>query len=516
MLAKNADQYGIFADGQFISSYPDEYQAALKAHLFMCQHPAPARVLILGDGLTGLIRNILQHPVKTVDYVDLDTVKTDLLLPVLGKTDTAALADQRLHIIYMDGRRFVKQARGKYDLIIVNAPEPSTAALNRFYTTDFFREVRDAMADDGVMVTGLPASSNYRGGLISDYAASLYAGLKTVFPCTLIIPQETASYFFAALKPGLLTSDYRVLIKRCQERGITSASFPPELFSVLIQRERIESMTRALNSAAGVSGNTDMQPVTYYYQLLLWATITGGRAEAGFFKAVARYMVPAILVMLVIVLLMRSRRMRSASRKSVLYFNCLWAIAATGCTGMALELVLIFLFQNRYGYMYQMIGIVAASFMLGLTAGGYTIKRLIAAGRTCGVAALLTCEIMLCLYAVLLPVTIAGLNSLQGTQMFHALDVTAWSFMILVFIAGYLTGLEFPLVSHILISHGCDTGIAAGRVDAADHLGACAGSFITGALLVPFAGVYQSCFIMGCINLSGALLLALQMKVKKI
>jgi len=515
VLAKSADQYGIFADGQFISSYPDEYQSTLKAHLFMCQHPAPERVLLIGDGLTGIVRNILQHNVKIIDYIEIDTEMVSLVRPILAVKDKSVLADQRVNIIYKDGRQFVKGIQRTYDLIIVNTPEPTTAALNRFYTVDFFGEVKNALAEGGVMVIGLSASSNYLGGIISNYAASLYDGLKNVFPYTLVIPQEDKSYFFAAIKPDLLTPDYRVLQRRYQERGIQSEVFPAELFRVLVQKERIESMTSALNRNTGASVNTDMQPITYFYQLLLWEIFTGGQAEAAIFQTVTRYIVFFIVAVLVIFCLARSLQIYAATEKSVRYFNCLWAIGTTGCTGMALELVLIFMFQNMYGYIYQMIGIIAGSFMFGLTAGGYSIKRLIASGRPCGTKALLACEIALCVYAVLLPFALSGLNMLREALQFPVIDVTACSFMVLVFIAGFIAGLEFPLVSHILISHNNDIVTAAGRVDAVDHLGACAGSLLTGALLVPLAGVYQACFIMGLLNASSVLFIVMQIRVDK-
>ena len=147
----------------------------------MCQHPAPEKVLLINDGLTGLVRNILQHNVKTIDYIEIDTEMVSLVRPILADKDKRALDYQRVNIIYKDGRQFVKSIQGTYDLIMVNTPEPTTAALNRFYTVDFFKEIKNALTENGVMVIGLSASSNYLGGIISNYAASLYHGLKNVF-----------------------------------------------------------------------------------------------------------------------------------------------------------------------------------------------------------------------------------------------------------------------------------------------------------------------------------------------
>ena len=515
VIAGDGNEYGIFTDGQLTNNYPDEYPAARKAHLFMCQHPAPERVLLIGGGLTGLIRNILQHPVKTLDYIELDPEMTGLVMPILGIQDKKALSDQRVTIIYMDGRRFVKSAQGKYDLIIIQAPEPATAALNRFYTVEFYREIKRVMAENGVMVTGLPVSTNYEGGIVSDYAASLYEGLRTIFPCTLVIPQEEGICFFAAQKPGITTPDYLVLKRRYQERGINSALFTPELFRVLVQEQRIASMTAALGRRATAGVNSDLHPITYFYQLLLWQKISGNPAESGFFPVAERYLLWWIVSVLVIVCLLFGITLRGLSSQNALYFSCLWVIGVAGCTGMALELVLIFMLQNMYGYIYQMIGIIAGSFMFGLTAGGYLIKKLSASRSFSGIRTLLFCEIALCLYAVLLPFTLPGLRALSEALHAPVIDAAAGGFMLLVFIAGFITGMEFPLVSHILVARGCRTGTTAGRVDAADHFGAFAGSLLTGALLVPLAGVYQTCFIMGLLNASGAVFLLLQMRIDK-
>ena len=38
----------------------------------MTQHPSPEKVLLVGGGFGGLIREVLKHPVKELDYVELD------------------------------------------------------------------------------------------------------------------------------------------------------------------------------------------------------------------------------------------------------------------------------------------------------------------------------------------------------------------------------------------------------------------------------------------------------------
>lgn len=508
IIARDGGQYNIFTDGQFIGSYPDEYQSAVNAHLFLCQHPSPHHVLVIGGGLTGLIRNILQHNVKTIDYIELDAEMVNLLIPVLAADDREAVRNPRVHISFEDGRKFVKNSSKHYDLILILTPEPSTASLNRFYTIEFLREVKRTLADDGIMVIGLPSSAVYLGEIISPYAGSLYKSLQQVYPCLLIIPQEDRYYFFAASQQNLLTADASILEKRFNERKIESfRSFSPALFSVLVQTERIKFVTEALNKKTDTQLNTDFRPITYFYNLLLWETVATGRGAVSIIKQLSR--MSGLSLVLVIIIFCAARIIWTNKRgTSPFLFNGLWAIGTTGCAGMALEIVLIFTFQNLYGYIYQMIGLIVGFFMFGLTLGGYCAKRNIEQKNWQDIKPLVIVEILFVVYSVLLPFLIRLINISGGgfAEKYFAL-IMPYLYMLLVFGAGFITGLEFPLVSHILIGKQYGSAAVAGWVDATDHLGACGGSLFTGALLLPLVGVYQTCFIIGLLKLSSCIFL---------
>ncbi len=63
------EQYSVFGNGQFNFAFPDEYANSQIAHLVMTQHPDPKRVLLIGGGMGGLIREMLKHPIEEVDYI---------------------------------------------------------------------------------------------------------------------------------------------------------------------------------------------------------------------------------------------------------------------------------------------------------------------------------------------------------------------------------------------------------------------------------------------------------------
>jgi spermidine synthase len=204
-------------------------------------------------------------------------------------------------------------------------------------------------------------------------------------------------------------------------------------------------------------------------------------------------------------------------------FNCLWAIGTTGFAGMALELILIFAFQNIYGYIYQKAGLIVAVFMIGLAAGGYsshTIVRsqeknspnidsrsLLRLRESSFLSYLFYVEITIVIFAGLLPFCIRLFSS---SYFFHTPTVVEILFMLLVGIAGILTGFEFPLASAVYLHSQGKLGKTAGMIDSADHIGAFCGSILVGILFVPLLGITTSCYFVSVLNLSSVLFLLLQ------
>jgi spermidine synthase len=299
-----------------------------------------------------------------------------------------------------------------------------------------------------------------------------------------------------------------VLEKRYRERKIYSPSFSVELFKVLVQKERIKFVTDDLSNQRDVPINTDFKPITYFYNLRLWETVTAGKGGLIIFTHLKKNAVAWFVFLLGIFCFIRIVWMRKKKSKGMVLFNSLWAIGTTGCAGMALEIVLIFTFQNMYGYIYQMIGVIAGSFMLGLTLGGYWINHKIKHEQRLGINTLIIFEIILCIYSIMLPFLVQGLDVFQNLLIVPKITaIVPYLYMLLVFGAGFITGLEFPLVSHTLICNGYNSSAVAGWVDAIDHLGACAGSLFTGAMLMPLVGVYQTCFIVGLLKVSSCIFL---------
>jgi spermidine synthase len=337
----------------------------------------------------------------------------------------------------------------------------------------------------------------------------LYKSLQKIFPFILVLPQEDKCYFLAAHEQNLFTADAAILEKRYQQRKITSPSFTAELFKVLLQKERIKFVTEALSSHKELPINTDLKPITYFYNMQLWEAVTAGKGGLIVFKHLKKNAVAWFVFLLAVFCTVRIGWVRKKKNHDLL-FNSLWAIGTTGCAGMALEIVLIFTFQNMYGYVYQMIGVIVGSFMLGLTLGGYWISSNIKQRNYAGIQLLVKFELILCIYSIMLPFLIHLLYVADTVFIKRELSMMVpYLYMLLVFAAGFITGLEFPLVSNALIGNSYESTAVAGWVDSIDHLGACAGALFTGTILMPLFGVYQTCFIVGLLKVSSYVFLSL-------
>jgi len=502
VVAKIADQYNIYGNGQYLASFPNPFQTATQAHFILSQHPHPEKVLLIGGGIGGMVREILKHPVKTLHYVELDAKLIQIARKYLPQEDEKAFSAPGVKIFLSDGRYFVKKCRDKYDVIIIHLPDPSTAMLNRFYTLDFFQETARILKPDGLLVTGVSSAVNYIGPEVGNYTSSIYHSLAKVFPYVLVTPGDY-NFFFASFKPGIATSDTKILTQRYLSRKISTPYFSHHLFQLLLPPERVEFINKAIKGFPVRYYNTDTQPISYFYNLILWDLFSGGKGRK-FFTKLEGLSWEWYFFSLILIIVLRFTYIHISKRTSPikeLKFVSLYAIFSTGFAGMGLEIILLFTYQNMYGYLYQKIGIIVALFMAGLAVGAQVMNHSISRSSYNWHKVLLGIEIAITCFSVSLPFLVKIVFRMQEWHFPSGEPL----FMSLVMVAGILAGSEFPLVNEILIKGRIEVGRSAGLVDSFDHLGACMGAALTGTLLVPLLGTIQSSLYIAALNLISCL-----------
>lgn len=504
VLGRQAGQYSVYASGQYAFSFPNPYEYAPLADLVLLEHPAPKRVLLVGGGMGGLLSEMLKHPLEEIHYVELDPKLLDIAKEYLPEEEKKALEDARVKVFHLDGRYFVKQTHGRYgyDIVFINMPDPSTASLNRFYTLEFFEEAKALLEPRGVLVTSVSSAVAYIGEMVGNYTGSLYYTLRKTFPYVEVTPGQT-NYYFASSEPNTVTTDISVLASRYKDRGIKTDYFSEKHLFTYLQPEQVRFIKNQLLSRKNIPLNTDSRPVTYFYNLLLWERFAGGRLQP-FLQSMSRLKLWYFFVALGVFLFVRFLIIRLSflplSRQK--RFNCLLAIATTGFAGIALEIILIFSFQNVYGYVYERIGLIVALFMMGLAMGGYLSNTAILRGQrdwsrvlTYIVTGVVSYSLALVPILRWFPSTIPGSEAL---------------FMLLVIIPGFLTGMEFPIASRLYIEEKAEMGFTAGILDSADHAGAFIGAIFTGIVLLPVLGIDGTCWVVGALNGLSLILLLLQ------
>ena len=116
---------------------------------------SPSRVLILGGGDGLAAREVLKDGrVRHIQLVDLDPEMTHLFrdTPQLAALNKGSLSSPRLTVTNADAFRWVRAAKGPFDAILIDFPDPTEYSLGKLYTETFYREVARLLAPQGVMV----------------------------------------------------------------------------------------------------------------------------------------------------------------------------------------------------------------------------------------------------------------------------------------------------------------------------------------------------------------------------
>ena len=139
-------------DGLVMVTERDEFvYHEMLVHPAMFTHANPKRVLIIGGGACGTLREVLKHDsVQQVDMVELDQAVTEaaaLHFPTLH----AASFDPRARLYFQDGIAWVADAEpGHYDVILIDSTDPVGPAQGLF-SVEFYRNCQRALATGGVL-----------------------------------------------------------------------------------------------------------------------------------------------------------------------------------------------------------------------------------------------------------------------------------------------------------------------------------------------------------------------------
>lgn len=142
----------LILDDMVMTTEKDEFvYHEMIAHVALNTHPNPQKVLVVGGGDGGVIREILKHPeVEKATLVDIDEkvieYSKQFLPTIAGKLD-----DPRVDVHVDDGFMHIAKSESEYDVILVDSTEPVGPAVNLF-TKGFYEGIAKALTEDGILV----------------------------------------------------------------------------------------------------------------------------------------------------------------------------------------------------------------------------------------------------------------------------------------------------------------------------------------------------------------------------
>jgi len=481
-LLRLGGQHTIYTDGIPAFNIPNTHDAEVFVHSVMVHAGQLKRIAVLGGGFNGILQELLKYQVERVDYIEIDPAIIDIAMPVLPPGDIQSLREPRVRLIQEDARKWLEKTTESSDAIIVGVSEPSTASLNRYFTTEFYQKCRDRLNQGGIVVVSFPSSPDYLSDELKQLDASIYHTFKSVFANNLLVSGSRALLIGRKGDEPLVTAPDS-LSSRFETAGISTQYFSPALFDEVFDASRREYVRGILESVQSPPINHDMNPVAYYFDMLLWNRFL--KFNNRIFEKIGE---PQVLLIVTALVLAAVGLISTARRQPVRRKKLMLAVIMVvgGLASMSAVLLILLNFQVTFGSIYEMVGAVVALNMLGLAGGAYLIGKV---GREGNEMVLLRWSV---LSVVAFLVALTPIMSALSNLRFLVLT------LLLVFLAGGITGALYSSINRIF-SRDSDS---AGSVYALDVFGASLGSLLVFSILLPVLGSHGTCILLAVLLFS--------------
>ena len=182
------------------------------AHVPLLVHPAPRRVLIIGGGDGGTVREVLKHPeVEKVHVCEIDEEVVKVCRKFLPSM-ASGFDDTRVRVLYEDGAGFVSKKKDAYDIIIVDSTDP-VGPGRVLFQREFYEDMRGALTKDGIAVTQCESIFFHQDIIrgVSSFAGAIYPKIGYYYTLVPTYPSGIIGFFFCSLRydPLALLSEER-------------------------------------------------------------------------------------------------------------------------------------------------------------------------------------------------------------------------------------------------------------------------------------------------------------------
>lgn len=500
LYGRHRGQFNVIAWESVVESLPNRERAAEVVAIHLAQAPEARRFLVVGSGSFALCLALSDLPqTESVTWLSPDPKYPRRLIEALPEKLKAGAG--RTEIPSIDARQFLQQTSHRYDLVLLNLPNATTLVLNRYFTREFLGLLKTRLRGNGVVGVRVDGGENVMGTELANLGASVFVTLKSVFSQIALKPGEET--WLMASDAGTLSAAPAALRDRFKAIDGAEDLYPPEALMSHYLPDRIafqlSSYAEAREADRGeLLVNTDEHPKSLLHSLLFASRQAGaGPSLVRTVRSFAFCGLPILIAAVGLYGLLRLTFLATGERGRIgkaeapapaesfalTPFDSLFLVFSTGAVCMGLSVVLMFLYQSRFGSLFLHVGLISALVMLGLSIGGLAAEQLMLRWQPRArviLAGLIVAHLLVVLLVFLLPADLP-----------HSL------FVLLFLFCGLLDGVYVPTAAAGLKAAHFSDQASGSLVELNDHLGGALGSLLVGLVALPLLGTDASLIIIG-------------------
>ena len=197
------------------------------AHVPVNVHPNPQRVLVIGAGDGGTLRELLKHPeIKSLDLVEIDKMVADVSKQYFPDV-ACGYDDDRVECFWEDGVAYVNNCDKEYDIIVIDSTDPFGPGEGLF-TTEFYQRCHDLLSNNGILVNQAESPQ-----WTPNYVKGIHSKLSSIFPkfsmYQAFIPTYPSGHWLFGFASKNLDPVKDQKANRWKEKNIDTKYYNPEI-----------------------------------------------------------------------------------------------------------------------------------------------------------------------------------------------------------------------------------------------------------------------------------------------
>jgi len=203
----------------------------MMAHVPLFAHGHAARVLIIGGGDGGVLREVLKHAgVAQATLCEIDAGVIELAKTYFPEISAGAFGDPRTTVVIADGTRFVADTSERYDVILVDSTDPIGPA-KALFSAEFYRDCQRSLAAGGLLVAqnGIPFVQGDEFRQSMAHLRGIFADATAFLATTPTYVGGPMAFGWASDDGALRQVDLEKLQARFDAAGLVTRYYAPQI-----------------------------------------------------------------------------------------------------------------------------------------------------------------------------------------------------------------------------------------------------------------------------------------------